>query len=393
MTDRAVLWIWLQDCISFGNSKIRQIFDFFEKPEDIIFSDEETLRKSGLFTENTLFKMMQKDLRYAKKVYDDCMKMDYKIVTLFDEKYPKKLKELNDCPVLLYVDGDMPENELCTAIVGSRHAADESRKYAFDIAAGLALNDVVVVSGGAEGIDTAAHKGSLSCGGKTVCVLGCGINYNYLMKNLQMRKDISKNGAVISEYPPYMSSQRHTFIQRNRIIAGMSDCTLVVQAGVSSGSLKTSSKAFELERKVFFIENCRYDERFSGSNALAEKGAEAVETHLDILDWYEKTGHKIKGRLEFNEPSAVSEDKQDLSEEKSEDTEKEDFRAEDDKILQEQLTKNAFMVYHTISDIPVGSDDISNETGISAQDVKSALTELEIMGFIKGVAGRGYIRK
>ena len=365
MTDRAVLWIWLQDCIGFANTNIKAIFDFFEKPEDIITSDEKFLRETGLFTVHTVDKIIRQDLRYAKKVYTDCMNMNYKLVPLFDKKYPERLRELRDCPVLLYVEGEMPETRagLYTAIVGSRKATEESAKYAFDIAAGLALNDIIVVSGGAVGVDTAAHEGCMSCGGKTIWVTGCGFSSSYLMKNPDMRKEVVKNGALISEYPPYLSSQKHTFIQRNRIIAGISDCTLVVQAGMRSGSLKTYQEAKENNRKVFYIKGDVYDERFDGSNL---------------------NGYIIPERHEEKQP--VTE----MTEEKAVE---EDFQTDDDKILSEQLTDNAVMVYHTISDAPITYDDISNQTNLSAQAVKSALTELEIMGYIKSVAGRGYTRK
>ena len=390
MTDRAVLWIWLQDCISFGNSRVREIFDFFEKPEDIITADEKFLRDTNLFTDHAVDKIIRQDLRYAKKIYNDCQQMGYKLLTLFDPKYPERLRELSDCPVLLYMEGEMPETNtgLYTAIVGSRKATEESEKYAFDIAAGLALNDVVVVSGGAAGVDSAAHKGCISCGGKTICVLGCGINSSYLLKNLEMRKQIAQNGALLSEYPPYLSSQKHTFLQRNRIIAGISDCTLVVQAGLKSGSLKTYKEAKRNHRKIFIIKGDVYDNRFDGSNMLEKEGAEAVMNHDDILDWYEKSGHLISER-HISERIV-----EDIPEEKSEEIPvEEDFKTDDDKILSEQLTDNALMVYHTISDAPVTYDDISNKTGLSAQTVKSALTELEIMGYIKSIAGRGYIKK
>ncbi len=386
MTDRAVLWIWLQDCISFSNNNVKAIFDFFEKPEDIITADEKFLRDTGLFTVHAVDKIIRQDLRYAKKVYEDCMNMNYHLVTLFDKKYPERLRELRDCPILLYVEGEMPGSRtgLYTAIVGSRQATEESRKYAFDIAAGLALNDIVVVSGGAVGVDTAAHKGCMSCGGKTIWVTGCGLNSSYLLRDSEMRKEVVQNGALISEYPPYLSSQKHTFIQRNRIIAGISDCTLVVQAGMKSGSLKTYQEAKENNRKVFYIKGDVYDEKFDGSNLLGADGAQAVTNHLDILEWYERNGYIIPERHEEKQP--VTE----MTEEKA--VEK-DFQTDDDKILSEQLTDNAVMVYHTISDAPITYDDISNQTGLSAQAVKSALTELEIMGYIKSVAGRGYIRK
>lgn len=407
MTDRAVLWIWLQDCIGFANTNIKAIFDFFEKPEDIITSDEKFLRETGLFTVHTVDKIIRQDLRYAKKVYTDCMNMNYKLVPLFDKKYPERLRELRDCPVLLYVEGEMPETRagLYTAIVGSRKATEESAKYAFDIAAGLALNDIVVVSGGATGVDTAAHKGCMSCGGKTIWVTGCGFSSSYLLRNADMRKEVVRNGALISEYPPYLSSQKHTFIQRNRIIAGISDCTLVVQAGMKSGSLKTYQEAKKNHRKVFYIKGDVYDERFDGSNLLGADGAQAIINHLDILDWYEKNGHIIPERQigeqqlaaeiieEQKSAAEIVEGQQLTIEIMEEKAAEEDFKADDDKILSEQLTDNAVMVYHTISDAPITYDDISNQTNLSAQAVKSALTELEIMGYIKSVAGRGYTRK
>ncbi len=388
-----ILWIWLQSCIGFASSKAKKIFEFFEKPEDIFIADEKIIRESGLFTERTIEKIMQKDLNYAKKVYNDCIGLNYKVVSIFDAEYPKRLKEISDCPLLLYVDGDIPqtENLFCAAVVGSRAATETSLKIAFDIGAGLALNDVLVVSGGADGADTAAHKGALSCGGETVCVLGCGINENYLVKNRALRNEIAKHGAVISEYPPFTSNQRYTFIQRNRIIAGICECTLVVQAGMHSGALSTAEQTLKNKRKLFIIRGRKNDPCFEGSNSLERNGATPVKNHSEILDWYKSKDHgTVQAENILNEktkyPAKVRNQMK-----LSSIFEKDD--GEEKKILPEQLTENAVLVYHTISDTPFDSDDIAMAAELDANVVKAALTELEIFGLVREIVGKGYIRK
>ena len=386
-----ILWIWLQNCIGFSSNKAKKIFEFFEKPEDIFIADEKTIRESDIFSERIIERIMNKDLSYAKKIYNDCIKLGYNVISIFDDVYPQKLKQIQDCPLLLYVDGEIPETEnvLCAAVVGSRAATDRSMKMAFDISAGLVLNDALVVSGGAEGVDTAAHRGAMSCDGKTICVLGCGINDNYLIKNLAMRNEIAKHGAVISEYPPFMSHQRYTFIQRNRIIAGICECTLVVQAGSHSGALSTAEQALKNKRKLFIVKGSENNPDFTGSNSLEKIGAVPIENHSQILDWYKNpdTVQKeniVDKKTEYHQKS--------IKQMKLNGVFEKDYE-EENKILPEQLTENAVLVYHTISDIPFDSDDIALSAGLDTNIVKAALTELEIFGLIREVVGKGYIRK
>ena len=386
-----ILWIWLQDCIGFSSNKPKKIFEFFEKPEDIFISDEKTIRESDLFSEKIIQQIIKKDLGYAKKVYNDCIKLGYRVISIFDDEYPRNLKKIPDCPLILYVDGKIPdtENVFCAAVVGSRNAKDRSMKMAFDISAGLVLNDAIVVSGGAEGVDTAAHKGALSCGGKTICVLGCGINYNYLVKNRVLRNEIAKNGAVISEYPPFVGHQRYTFIQRNRIISGICECTLVVQASLQSGAMSTAEQTLKNKRKLFIIKGSQNDPFFEGSNSLEKYGAVPVENHSQILDWYKHPDIMPKEIITDNKTkyNKKNENQMKLSGifEKDDGPEK--------KILPEQLTENAVLVYHTISDTPFDSDDIAMSAGLDTNIVKAALTELEIFGLVREVIGKGYIRK
>lgn len=396
VNDRVLVWIWLQDCLGFCKSGVKKIFDVFEKPEDILTADEKTLRQTRLFNEHTIVKMMYRDFRYAKKIYDDCQRLGYDIVPLLHEDYPEKLLQINDPPLLLYVNGKIPQtkNVLCTAVIGSRKATEESKKMALDISVGLAMNHVLVVSGGADGVDTQAHLGALTAGSKTVCVLGCGLNYNYLIHSEELKRKIARSGAVITEYPPYAMGQRHTFIQRDRIIAGMCDCTAVVQAGIKSGSLTTARDTLKFRRKLFVMGDTPDTPAFAGLKELIRDGAAVMKTHEDILRWYHGTDDMTEiperesvlpqndqePELHFNYYVHKEESKQTL-----EQAEK--------KFLSELLTENAVMVYHTISDVPVDMDYIGNAVDLEVPAITAALTELELSGLVVQLAGKRYIRK
>ncbi len=369
MNDREVIWIWLQDCLGFNKSGIGDIFDVFEKPEDIFFANEKMLRETKLFTEHMIWKLTAHDLRYARKIASDCRQFGYRVISLFDEEYPRRLRQIDNAPVLLYVNGTLPDTEhtLCAAIAGSREAASENRKIAFDVAAGLAMHGTIVISGGAEGIDTEAHMGALCMDGITVCVLGCGLNQKGLLKNKKLRKAIAEKGAIISEYPPYMESKHYTFIQRNRIMAGICDCAFIAQAGKNSGSLSMARDVLQYGRKLFVAEPSLPNFQFDGIRELLQNDAEPITNHTEILDWYaQKTGH-------VTAPLPQSEKKE--------------------KNLQEQLTENALMVYHTISDVPVDADDISEQVALDMNRITAALTELELSGLVQQIAGKRYIRK
>ncbi len=395
LNERLIVWIWLQECLGYGRTGIQKIFSVFEKPEDILTASEATLRETNLFNEHTLLKILYKDLRYAKKVYDDCQRLGYDIISVLDERYPENLRKLDDLPLLLYVEGTLPKTGgiLCTAVVGSRKATDESKKIALDIGAGLAMNGAVVVSGGADGVDTQAHRGALSANAQTVCVLGCGLNYNSLVKDVQLRKDISRSGAVISEYPPHVTSQKHTFLQRDRIIAGMCECTVVVQAGIGSGSLATADLAMKYRRKVFVMKDTPDTPAFAGLKYLIRHGADTIQTHTDLLRWYRKT--EDMPAVEEAVSDQAQQEKELHFEYRTRKRKSQPCTMEqtEKKFLSEQLTENAVMVYHTISEIPVDTDDISNAVDLDIPSVTAALTELEMMGFVVQIAGKRYIRK
>lgn len=188
--------------------------------------------------------------------------------------YPELLAEIKDPPQKLYYIGDINIlKKRCAAIVGSRNTNQYGRSTAVEIAMKLATHDVAVVSGMARGIDTCAHRGALKAGGKTVAVLGCGVDICYPKENSNLKKELEEKGLILSEYPPGTEPMPYYFPQRNRIISGLSELTAVIQARNNSGSLITAELAAEQGREVCAVPG-NIDSQYSlGSNKLIKDGA------------------------------------------------------------------------------------------------------------------------
>ena len=200
-------------------------------------------------------------------------------------EYPAVLKEIKDHPKQLYYAGDINLlKNRCAAIVGSRNTNQYGRNTAVLIAKRLAEKDVTVVSGMARGIDTCAHKGALDAGGSTVAVLGCGVDICYPEENLGLKKEIEGSGLILSEYPPGTEPMPYHFPQRNRIISGLSEVTVVVQARNSSGALITAELAAEQGREVCAVPG-NIDSQYNlGNNKLIKDGARPVISPNDVLE-------------------------------------------------------------------------------------------------------------
>lgn len=199
--------------------------------------------------------------------------------------YPALLKEIKNYPKELYYIGDIRLLEKrCVSIVGSRNTNQYGRGTAVDLAARLAERDIVVVSGMARGIDTCAHRGALKVGGKTIAVLGCGVDICYPTENRELKKKIEENGLIVSEYPPGTDPKTYYFPQRNRIISGLSEMTIVVQARNESGSLITAELAAAQGREVCAVPG-NIDSQYSlGGNKLIKDGAHPITTIGDVLE-------------------------------------------------------------------------------------------------------------
>lgn len=212
-------------------------------------------------------------------------KNNISIVTIKDIDYPVYLKEIYDPPVVLYIKGEIiPDDEMMLAVVGARKASSYGINTARNIARQLAEHGITVVSGLARGVDTAAHTGALEGNGRTIAVLGSGINKVYPKENLSLAGKISQTGAVVSEFQIGMDPKPYNFPKRNRIISGLCKGVIVIEAGKYSGSLITARMATEQGREVFSIPG-RIDELTSyGTNFLIKNGAKTVVNIEDILE-------------------------------------------------------------------------------------------------------------
>ena len=218
---------------------------------------------------------------------------EIKKISIEDQNYPVLLKKIKNPPKILYVKGEIFKEELCLAIVGSRRFSNYGKQVALDIAGDLAESGMIIVSGLAPGIDTFVHFAVIERKKRTIAVLGTGLDKEsfYPQSNLKLAEKILENkGAIISEYPPGTRGTRFTFPQRNRIIAGLSLGTLVVEAKEKSGALITAKYALSQERKVFAIPGPIYSSTSRGCHCLIKKGAGLVENYQEILQEFNLSG-------------------------------------------------------------------------------------------------------
>lgn len=385
-------WVWLQTVLRAGSAKVIPVLDRYGNAKTVFETSYDDLKLSGLFSERELSKLKNKDLSFAKKVLNDCKKTGISAVCINNKNYPELLRQIGNPPLVLYFKGNIEllNDEPTVCIVGPRLVSSFGKKAAFSLAARLSAGGFTVVSGGALGSDTAAHKGALAVGGNTVCVLGCGINSTYLKENKPLRDMIAKHGIVISEYFPDKSATKYSFPVRNRIMSGLSHGTVVVEAGEKSGALITANLANEQGRDVFVIPGNPTYEQYKGSNKLLRDGARALLDANDIFcEYINAFPHKINPEKAFAVKPKLTEDKPRKApvnklvaqvETKIEQKSK--------KIIANNLSKNAKIVYNQLDKQIFMIDEIN--CALSANEMLAAITELEILGYIEALPGGRY---
>ena len=370
--DNTVYWIWLQQALKPGSSKVKIINHFYKNIKDFYDGKEREWRLCGCFTNKEISALCDSSLEEAEKTFRLSQNLGYKIICICDEEYPNLLRHIDNPPALLYVKGDISflNSVKSIGIVGTRKASEYGLTMAHDLSHDLALNNVAVISGGALGIDSAAHQGALDAGGKTVAVLGCGINYPYLLGNLKLRNEISNSGAVISEYPPNFPSKPFTFPIRNRIISGISSGIVVIEAGKKSGSLITANLANNQNRDVFVVPVNKESKNSEGSFSLIEDGAMVVASVQDILSEYNNNVNikKEKSTNLENKPNIQKSKKRNISD----------------------VPKEYRNIFEILLKGKTHIDIISEITEIPVDKLLLALTEMEISGFVKSSSGKIY---
>jgi DNA processing protein len=283
------------------------------------------------------------------------------LITIEDELYPPLLKELPDPPPLLFVRGNvgllsMPQ----IAIVGSRNPSNLGKQTAFEFAKSLTQHGFVITSGLALGIDAASHQGALSVGGWTIAVAGTGLDRVYPARHKELATEIVNKGAMVSELPPGTTAKANHFPRRNRIISGLSQGLLVVEAAKESGSLITARMALEQNREVFAIPGSIHNPLARGCNALIREGAKLVETTQDILE-------------ELNQYNQQDND----------------FTIQP---MQSMLDLEQQTLLNRVMFSPTSIDDLVATGGQSVEIVSSMLLILELQGYLEATAGGCYVR-
>lgn len=338
-------------------NKLLGIYNLPEKIYSIKTPDElpEQLATNEQFCQRFFNESLKKE---AEKIYTDLCKRKIGVCSIADENYPCFLREMYSPPLVLYYYGSIEEDyRRAVSIVGSRNADGYGRKVAYDFSKDLAAMGMVTISGMARGVDSYVHKGSLDGGGHTIAVLGCGVDYVYPPENKELYSRIIDNGAVVSDYIPGTAPQRHFFPARNRIIAGLSLGTVVVQARKSSGALITSDSAIRENRTVYAVPGNVNNEMSQGTNNLIKSGCVCVTCAHDIV---EDMGFEI-----------VMEDKSERS----------------------GLTDEQRAVYEALRRNASSAETVCHMTNLDVQTVLRTVTMLKALGLVEGVGFGSYVTR
>ncbi len=279
-------WLRLKLTPGLGNRVALRLIERFGSPEAVFAADRESLAAIPGIRHDAVAALVDRRVeREPLDEWDDLLRLGAFMVWPGHSRYPENLKTIADRPTLLFVKGTLePRDLVAVAIVGSRFASPMGLGFTERLAADLALAGVTIVSGLAIGIDAAAHRGALKGGGRTLAVLGCGLDVSYPRPNLGLKNEISGRGAVMTELPLNTAPLPGHFPMRNRIISGLSLGVVVVEAAERSGSLITARLALEQGREVFAVPGIARRRQSIGPHRLLRQGAKLVENAEDVLE-------------------------------------------------------------------------------------------------------------
>ena len=298
----------------------------------------------------------------------DIIKIDYK-----DDRYPKRLLEIKDFPKELYIVGNIEllKAKYTVGIVGSRKCSEYGRKVAFKFAKEISKNEICIISGMAVGIDGQAHNGAIEEVGKTIAVLGCGFNYNYPKENEWLfHKILEKDGCIISEYSPNVESDTKNFPKRNRIISGLSDSILVVEAQYRSGSSITVKYAKKEGKTIYAIPSNIYNSAGIGTNMMIKEGAKLVIDPYEIVEDIKK--ENIKNNL-----NDTCESREKIYNNKKE----------------KNIEKEYLPIYEVLSNKPIHINEIAKRLNTTIQEIVPTITIMEIKEYIFQPQTNYFIKK
>ncbi len=354
-------WIWFSSLVKISPRRRLKLLEYFGDPAFLWECTEYELRKSPICTSGVIEAVTDKEYRRKTTgIFEAVKKCDADIITIKDSTYPDALRNLSDAPAVLYCRGNLRKDEICIAVVGSRRATSYGLDMAKRLSRELASQGVTIVSGLARGIDSKAHLGALEAGGRTVAVLGCGVDIIYPSENSGLMNRICQSGAVISEYLPGTQPVPYNFPARNRIISGFSQGVTIIEANDKSGSLITAEFALEQGREVFAVPGNINSVNSSGTNRLIKDGAKLVTNAGDILEEL-KINNAANDNLYWKK-----------------------------QLQQNIMGKEELTISQRLLEGPAHIDVISRDCGISVQLAGSVLVMLELSGFVEQLPGKFY---
>jgi DNA processing protein len=350
-----------------GPVRVRQLLEHFgEAPAILGASRQQLLQVRGIGEETAeAIASWEKSVGLSAEL-KRIAEFGCRIITQGDPEYPELLRQIYDPPVVLYVRGELlTKDKNSVAMVGSRMTTYYGIEIARKLAYQLAYLGVTVVSGGARGIDSAAHQGALSAKGRTVAVLGTGINIVFPPENAELYERIASNGAVLTQFAFNRPGDKQTFPIRNRLVAGMTLGTVVVEANLTSGALITANFANEYGRQVFAVPGRIDSPRSKGCHDLIKKGAKLCEGAEDILSEFEYLFPPT------NKPASA---------------------AETGVLPALELSENEQKVYDTLRNDEISIDEVIRHSALPASAASVALLSLEMKRLIRQLPGKMFLR-
>ena len=433
-----LFWIWLAECLGAENRNFRLLMKLYDNPYELFYAEEFELERIDGLSQKTLSVLSERNLTRATEILADCERLGITVLPYGSPSYPRALRELKDPPVVLYCIGEteLLNDRLCIGMVGTRRMSEYGLRSAYKLSYELAQAGAIVVSGMAAGVDGVCAAAALAAKGTTVAVLGCGLDVVYPKHHKRLMDEIRARGVLISEYPPHTPPNHYHFPTRNRLISGLSQGTVVVEAGIGSGSLITAKNAILQGRDVFTVPANVGSPGAEGTNGLLRDGATPVLQTSDILDRYRilfadvlKTRREIETKTVSNEelsylaelgvielvkrrePSAAEAHterpavpkKRTTKKKKTENADVKDSKPQSDAAIPQSprqtpdellssLTPIQVAILKAIPDDRAVTVDALGGLGYPYGDLIAALTMLEILGLIQKLPGALYTK-
>ncbi len=408
--DSRLYWIWLQQALPLGCTAMCALLDAFGHAETVYQADEGALTAAGVSPAHCQ-RLGDKSLDTPRRILDRVLEAGDWVLTPEDALYPLSLRHMAGCPAALYGRGTLPDLDSTPSVtvVGTRHPTAQGLLEARSLAAGLAAGGAVVVSGGAVGIDAAAHAGALEAGGRTLAVMACPVPENYPRDNASLRQAIvERGGALLSEFP-HGENYRCDFAVRNRLLVGLSQVVCLAQTPTRSGARITARLAREQDREVFALPGALTGHHYDGSHLEIQRGAVLVIRATDVLRELApqfpgmvdlEQAEEMQKRLEQEKPAEPPKKKEKpLSRRKSQREvagmpRREDVPADRPAaVCPEKAGETAKRVFSLLTAQPRPVDELAAEAELSIPALLTALTELEMFGCAENCAGQQYKRR